>query len=183
MPPKLDAHLEGRILKAAQQLWHTRGEHGLTLRAIAREAGTSTPTVYKRFRNKEAILFALSESFRDRLNETLFGAADIEEVFKRYVQYAEENPQEYQLLWRSWMSVLGSDRPRPGYLWFISQLAQRFGGNPDDYAQAFYAFFLLAHGTASLLTVPGAELAHNDVRRNFLSICEVLIKNIQTLRV
>ena len=80
------------------------------------------------------------------------------------------------------MSVLGSDRPRPGYLWFISQLAHRFGGSPEDYAQAFYAFFLLAHGTASLLTVPGAELAHNDVRRNFLSISGVLVKNIQILR-
>ena len=39
MPPKADKQLQERILKAAQRLWKTRGEHGLTLRAVAREAG------------------------------------------------------------------------------------------------------------------------------------------------
>jgi len=46
MPPHADQLLEERILKAAQRLWRTRGEHGLTLRAVAREAGSTTPTVY-----------------------------------------------------------------------------------------------------------------------------------------
>ena len=42
MPPHADQLLEERILKAAQRLWRTRGEHGLTLRAVAREARSTT---------------------------------------------------------------------------------------------------------------------------------------------
>jgi AcrR family transcriptional regulator len=182
MPPKLDAHLEGRILKAAQRIWHLRGEHGLTLRAIAKDAGTSTPTVYKRFRNKGAILQALAGIFQQRLNEACFTARSIEEVCEKYLAYAEENPQEYQLLWRTWSRIFNPDRPRPGYTWFIAQLAQRFGGQPEEYTRAFYAFFLLGHGAASLLTIPRDESARLEVQQNFLAICGELIRNIQILR-
>jgi AcrR family transcriptional regulator len=181
MPPKLDAHLEGRILKAAERLWHARGEHGLTLRAVAREAGTSTPTVYKRFRNKEAILVALAAHFRERLNETLFSSGSIEQVCANYLSYAEKNPQEYKLIWREWVGLFNPELPRPGFTWFITQLARRFGGKPQDYSGAFYSFFLLAHGAASLLTTPGNEPARDVVRQNFQATCEALIANIEIL--
>ena len=74
MPPHADQLLQERILKTAQKLWRTRGESGLTLRAVAREAGTTTPTVYKRFRNKQALRKALAERVRLQLNEYLFAA-------------------------------------------------------------------------------------------------------------
>jgi AcrR family transcriptional regulator len=182
MPPKLDSHLEGKILKAAQRIWHQRGEDGLTLRAIAKEAGTSTPTVYKRFRNKAAILQELAGIFQQRLNEACFAANSIEEVCEKYLSYAEENPAEYALLWKTWSGIFNPERPRPGFNWFITQLAHRFGGQPEEYTRAFYAFFLLGHGAASLLTIPRSEAAREEVRQNFLSICDELIRNIQILR-
>ena len=61
MPRTADQHLQERVLDAAQGLWRIKGEKGLTLRAVARRAGTTTTTVYKRFRNKEAIRLALAE--------------------------------------------------------------------------------------------------------------------------
>src|SRR5258706_6246436 len=69
MPPVADKHLEERILKAARRLWRTCGERGLTLRAVAREADTTTPTLYKRFRNKEALRLALAYRLRDERSE------------------------------------------------------------------------------------------------------------------
>lgn len=182
MPPKLDTHLESRILKAAQRIWHQRGEQGLTLRAIAKEAGTSTPTVYKRFRNKEAILRALAGIFQQRLYDSCFAADSIEHVCANYLAYAEENPEEYQLLWKAWRSIFNPDRPRPGYTWFVTQLAHRFGGEPEEYTRAFYAFLLLGHGAATLLSIPRDESAHREVRENFLAICDELIRNIHILR-
>src|SRR5215813_2774414 len=113
MPPKVNAQTEGRILKAAERLWRTRGEHGLTLRAVAREAGTTTPTVYKRFRNKQALMVALSLRIRSQLNEDLFASRSLEEVFRRYIRFAEEHPHEYQLLFRSWTGFFHPDQPRP----------------------------------------------------------------------
>jgi len=70
MPRKADARLEGRILEAAYRLWSKRGEHALTMRAVARASGTTTPTLYERFSNKEDLLSLLRR--RARLN--LFAA-------------------------------------------------------------------------------------------------------------
>jgi len=182
MPPHADALLEERILKAAQHLWRTRGEHGLTLRAVAKEAGTTTPTVYKRFRNKEALLNTLAARFKALLNEQLFKCKTLEEVSSRYVSFAEENPHEYQLLWRYWTDNFHPDQPRPGRAWLLTQFAQRFGGDPEEYAIPFYALFLLGHGAGSLLSVPGDEVARDEVRNNFLAISETLIRETKAFR-
>src|SRR5438477_9162671 len=121
MPPHVDLQLEEKILKAAQRLWRTRGERGLTLRAVAKQAGTTTPTVYKRFRNKQALLNALAERIRSQLNEHLFAAKSLEEVSRRYLAFAEEHPHEYQLLWHAWTGVFHPDQPRPGRTWLMIQ--------------------------------------------------------------
>lgn len=182
MPPHADRQLEERILKAAQRLWRAHGEHGLTLRAVAREAGTTTPTVYKRFRNKQALQIALAERFKTQLNEAYFSAPTLEEVYRSYLRFAEEHPHEYQLLWHTWTDVFHPDRPRPGRAWVLAQLANRFGGEPENYARTFYALFLLTHGAATLLTIPGDEAARDEVRQNFLSVCDTLIKNVEIFR-
>jgi AcrR family transcriptional regulator len=168
MPPHLDLLLEERILKTAQKLWRTRGESGLTLRAVAREAGTTTPTVYKRFRNKQALRKALAERVRLQLNEYLFTANSLEDACRRYLDFAQEHPYEYQLLVHSWSDIFHPDFPRPG--------------QPEDYSRCFYAMFLLSHGAASLLSLPGDEIARGEVRRNFLKISEALIEQNQIFR-
>lgn len=182
MPPHADKLLEERILKAAQRLWSSRGEPGLTLRAVAKEAGTTTPTVYKRFRNKESILIGLATRIRTQLNEELFGARSIEEACRRYLKFAEEHPHEYRLMFRAWADIFHPDLPRPGRVWFMNQLAQRFGGQPEEYDRAFYAFFLLAHGAASMLTAPADEIARGEVRKNCLEVADLLLENVRLLR-
>jgi AcrR family transcriptional regulator len=182
MPPHADLLLEERILKSAQRLWRSRGEHGLTLRAVAKEAGTTTPTVYKRFRSKQALMVALATRIRSQLNEELFAARSLEEVFRRYIRFAEEHPHEYQLLFRSWTDIFHPDHPRPGRAWFMNQLASRFGGAPEDYDRAFYAFFLLTHGAASLLSLPSDHKARDEVRSNCFAVAETLLKHIKIVR-
>ena len=50
MPRPPDPDLEERILKAARKLWKKGGENALTMRAVAKAAGTkNTPAVYRRF--------------------------------------------------------------------------------------------------------------------------------------
>src|SRR5580692_2847427 len=71
MPRTADVRLEGRILDAAYQLWSRGGERALTMRAVARTARTTTPTLYQRFRDKKDILDLLKKSLADRLGGTL----------------------------------------------------------------------------------------------------------------
>lgn len=179
MPPHADLQLEERILKVAQNLWKAKGEHGLTLRAVAKLAGTTTPTVYKRFRNREALIIALATRIRNQLNEALFVAPSLEDVHRIYLRWAEQHPREYHLMFRAWTDIFHPDLPRPGRAWMMRLLAQRFGGDPEDYAQAFTAVFVMAHGAASMITSTDDELARQEIRGHFLSSADALLQNIQ----
>ncbi|MGH9741049.1 MAG: TetR/AcrR family transcriptional regulator [Candidatus Acidiferrum sp.] len=177
MPPKYNPKTERRILNAAMRLWRIHGEQGLTLRAVAREARTSTPTVYRRFRDKQALRLALAEEFRQQLIEECLSAASLEEIFHRYVRFAERHPNEYRLLWTSWSEVFRPDSPRPIQTWVLSQLANRFGGKPEDYLLSFFGLIFLCHGAAMLLTTPGEDAAHEEVRTKFPLISDAMLQN------
>jgi len=175
MPPRADLQLEERILKAAQRLWKMQGPSSLTLRAVAREAGTTTPTVYKRFKNKQALHKALADRVRSQLNEHLFAAKSLEEVCRRYLNFVHQHPHEYNLLLHAWSDVFHPELPRPGRAWLMTQFANRFGGDPERYSLATYALILLSHGAATVLSIPGDEIARKEVEENFLKIADRLI--------
>ena len=66
---------------------------------MARAAGTTTTTVYKRFHNKEALLLALAELVQARITARTISAPTIEDSYRRFLQFANQHPHEYQLLW------------------------------------------------------------------------------------
>ena len=182
MPPKFNPETERTILKAAARLWRKQGEAGLTLRAVAKEAETTTPTVYKRFRDKQALRVALAKQFHEQILAEALSAETLKESLARYMQFAEQHPNEYRLLWDSWTEVFRPERPRPFQSWVNAKLAKRHGGKPQDYQLAFYALVLLSHGAAMLLTVPGDEAAHREVHDSYPKIAELLLKNAKIFR-
>jgi AcrR family transcriptional regulator len=183
MPRLADEHLEARIVKAAHRLWRTHGAKNLTLRSVARAAGTTTTTVYKRFRNKEALLLALAEMVQARITARTTSAATIEDCYRRFLQFADDHPHEYQLLWGpAWAELLGPERPRPIKDWLLEQFAARFGGKPKDYVLNYYALFLLVHGTANLLIVTRDRRMKAEMVDSCLAICDALVANIGVLK-
>lgn len=183
MPRTADAGLERRIVKTAQKLWHERGEKGLTLRAIARAAGTTTTTVYKRFRDKEQIRLALAQQVQQRIAKVVAGSVTIEDAYRRYVRFAKTHPREYKLLFGpAWIQLVAKGRPRPSKEWLQSQLATRFGGGSEDYELFFYAVFLLTHGAASLLAGSPQSQTNQEAEENCIAICDLLLKNIEIFR-
>ena len=183
MPRVADQRLQDRILKAAQALWRERGHKGLTLRAVARASGTTTTTVYKRFRNREALLDAVAERAYQRLIAELTSAPAVEEVYRRHLHFAEKHPREYELIFGvKWTEIFGPGRPRPVESWFLEQLALRFGGEPKDYVYAHVALFLLAHGAASMVTAAPNHQAGAAVRQSCIGVCDTLVRHIEILR-
>jgi AcrR family transcriptional regulator len=181
MPPIADKHLEEKILRAAQRLWRARGEKGLTLRAVAREAGTTTPTLYKRFRNKESLRLALAARFRDELIQELFASSDYTQMHRKYLAYAETHPREYELLRVSWGHFFSG--PRPVLAWISGQLAIRFGGQPKDYERVYDALFLLCHGASTLMTSAPNDDVLTATREICVNVCDKLLENALLLRV
>jgi len=175
MPPIADKHLEDRILKAAQRLWRARGEPGVTLRAVARQARTTTPTLYKRFRNKEALRLALAYRFREELTAELLSAPTVEQSHRRYLAYAKAHPREYELLSNYWGHFFST--PRPVRTWVLAQLAARLGGDPEQYSTVYEGIFLLCHGASTLLTSAPDERVVEATRESCMKVCDKLLEN------
>lgn len=98
MPRHPDPELEQRILGAASRLWARGGEKSLTMRAIAKAAGTTTPTVYERYRDREDILRALRLKTRSELFSALSRTRTLREAVQRQLEFALENSYAYEVL-------------------------------------------------------------------------------------
>jgi len=159
MPRRPDPDLEERILKAARRLWKQGGEKALTLRAVAQAAGTNTPAVYRRFRDRDDILRALMQRVRMDFAAVVEGASSPEEACEKGLDYALGHPREYQLFFQKEYELFYSSRSsqtanklgRPALEAVKRKLAERLGGPPEDQGRLAWALFMVVHGAAMLL--------------------------------
>ena len=177
-----DESLRERLLDVALTLLRVQGEQGITMRSVADSAGTTTPTVYKRFRSKEELLLALAMRERDRYVARQARRKSLEDAVQGYLEWAVSHPHEYALIYGpQWSLILSAESRRPGLRWTAEQLAKRHGGKPDDYQEITSALWLLLHGAAHLLTQQSKGPNAAYVRRQAFAACERIIKNAKNL--
>jgi|SRR5580704_1904448 AcrR family transcriptional regulator len=157
MPRKADEALEGRILDAAYEIWVKAGERALTMRAVAKAADTTTPTVYERFRDKRAILERLRQRALLNLLTKMKTAASLEEFPSKYLDFALQYPHAYELIHADWAVRLSRDEPRPSFDLLKVRLAERLGGKPSDQTRLALSLAALAHGFALMLLPEDVE--------------------------
>lgn len=160
MPRRPDPDLEALILKAAQKLWRKGGEKALTMRAVAKEARTNTPSVYRRFRTREDILRALLQRIRLELAAQVESAPTPQEGCERFLEYAVSHPHEYVLLHQRDYELFHSPRAiragaksagRPTREAMRRKLLETLGPAPDNYEDLLMALWVVLHGMAMLL--------------------------------
>jgi AcrR family transcriptional regulator len=149
MPRQPDPLLEGRILEAAQKLFLKGGEKALSMRALARLAHTNTPAVYRRFRNRKAILRALMERYQQDLFRELQPCTSPQQACQRVLEFALGRPREYQLTLSE--SFPKFQEPRPNFEYFKTRFAEWLGGSPEDHSRLVLALWAQIAGTATLL--------------------------------
>lgn len=101
-----------RLITATIDLATSGGYDGVTIRAVALEAGTSVPTVYQHASSKDQLLVDALVSLGEESNRQLRArpprgktpAARITAVFTRIMQAAHEKPLLYQALSRAWVA-------------------------------------------------------------------------------
>jgi AcrR family transcriptional regulator len=183
-----DPDLENRILDAARRLWKKGEAEALTMRAVARAAGTNTPAVYRRFRSREDILRALIRQIQLEVFQLLEGAPSAEEACERYIDFALSHPHEYELYYLHQSEVLSTEeRPRgvtpsvpvrsrrPSEELMKGKLAAQLGGSPDDHTRLSLAIWSLLHGTVMLLIRKTVPLHFTAELR---SICRISVKTL-----
>jgi len=183
-----DPDLEDRILNAARKLWKKGAGKALTMRAVARAAGTNTPAVYRRFPRREDILRALLQRTRQEIFRQLDSASSVEDACDRYLDFALSHPHEYELYYLHEYELLFSARPargatlnqifkqkRPAVELMKGKLAAQLGGPPDDYARLTLAIWALLHGTVMLLIAKTIQPQHAAEMR---SVCRTSVETL-----
>ncbi|SRR5258708_37662242 len=181
MPRHSDPDVEGRILKAARKLWHKGGENALSMRAVAKAAGTNTPAVYRRFRTREQILRALVQEYQLQLFKAIAACNSAPEAAERILDFALEHPREYELVTSGLLARTTKDRPGVDYATY--RCAEWMGGSPKDHEGLIFALWALVHGMA-LLRISGT-LRKEDyprARSVFTTTVNLLLENAEKLR-
>jgi len=184
MPRHPDPDLEDRILNAAQKLWKRGGEKSLTMRAVARAAGTNTPAVYRRFKNRRDLVRGLLQRITARIRKEFEAGQSLEEMAEAYVESALRLPHEYELFYSHVHSLTppkgpGKPRPigesRPNFAFVQQRLAERLGGTPEDHVHVALAIWATLHGTAELLLSKSIPDGHEEELR---SACRTAVKTL-----
>lgn len=109
------AETSGKILRAAQKLFALRGFDGVTMRAIASEAGVNLASIVYYFENKEGLYLAVFRQYAEPLMEErmkmlkeadlhpslrAYARAFIEPAFRLLLDKNLGGPDHARLLWR-----------------------------------------------------------------------------------
>jgi AcrR family transcriptional regulator len=178
MPKRRDSKLESRILDAAYKLWVHGGERALTMRAVATASGTTTPTLYERFRDKRDLLAALRARAQQKLLEAIKPTRTLAEASQVALGFAIAHPHEYELVAKDWAARLSHNEPAPTFDLLKVRLAEELGGSPEDYVEQALRFALLHHGASMLLLQEGIQpRTAAAIRRAYNSATEALIQD------
>jgi len=157
LPRQPDPALEQRILQAASRLWARGGEKALTMRAVAKAAGTTTPTVYERYRDREDILRALRTEIRREMFAALSRTRTIRQAVERKLRFALDHPHAYQLMMDGVGKPPSLHEPWPSFNLMRERLAAHLGGTPRQQTRLTLAVWSLTYGTAVLIIRGGFQ--------------------------
>jgi AcrR family transcriptional regulator len=111
------AEVEQALLAAAEAVLAREGLGGVTVRAVAAEAGVAPMGVYNRFGSKDGLIAALVMRSFDLLREAVADRGEIDPVERlraagrRYREFALSHPQHYAVIFLNRPGVVGHDDP------------------------------------------------------------------------
>jgi AcrR family transcriptional regulator len=148
LPRQADPQLEQRILDAACRLWSRGGEKALTMRGVATAAGTTTPTLYERYRDRDDILRAVRIQTCVELFAALRRTRSLMQACQRYLEFALDHRHAYEVLFDEFAQPPSLYEPWPSFNLMRLRLAQRLGGSPRKHTRLMLSLWSLMHGTA-----------------------------------
>lgn len=180
MPRQPDPQLERRILDAASRLWSRGGEKSLTMRAVARAAGTTTPTVYERYHDRDDILRAIRMKTRRELYAAVNPTRSLPQACRKYLEFALANQHAYEVLFDAVAEPPSLYEPWPTFNFMRDCLTKRLGGTPRTNTRLMLSVWSLMHGTAMLLIRGGvAEPLQTQMFHACLDAIEAVVAQAQ----
>jgi len=181
MPRKPDGALEGKIVDVAYRLWSDHGEKALTMRAVARAARTTTPTLYQRFRDKKDLRHFLEERARQKVFDALQPARTTLEICRKTLEFTSTHGHEYRLLAADWGQRFAQRLPTRAFDYLKKVLTKELGGKPAQHDELAFQLLCQVHGTA-LLRPEGSEHRQTaeSMTESCLKACSILLQNAKS---
>ena len=180
MPRHIDPKLESKVLEAARKLWVKGGGKALTIRSVARLAGTNPPALYRRFRDRDAILRALVEAYQNDFVREVKSSRSPKEFALRLLEIALRRPQEYELF--LWGLRQGVTEGRPVAQLFKRRCVEAFGGSPRDYLTLALVLRGLLRGTAMHMLDNQVAISPEQMKEAYARAVDILIENEKKMR-
>jgi len=127
------------------------------MRGVAKTAGTTTPTVYERYRDRDDILRAVRIQTRIELFAALSRTRSLTQACERYLEFTLEHRHAYEVLFDGFAQPPSLHEPWPSFNLMRLRLTQRLGGNPRKHTRLMLSLWSLMHGTAMLLIRGGVS--------------------------
>lgn len=127
------------IITAGRELLESEGPGGLTMQAVATRVGVRAPSLYKRVRDRDALLTAVAEATIDELHARLIdGESDLVALAGIFRGFAHEHPEGFRLMFTASAPKAALDRSSEPVL----RASARLVGESDalDAARLFTAW-------------------------------------------
>jgi AcrR family transcriptional regulator len=155
VPRKADPQLEKTIISAAVRLLERGGLEAITMREVAKMAATTTPTIYERFTDRDALLEAVTNVYRDELSARLDSRDSLEQMGRKFLQFCLEKPNAIDLLIDRMAANLEAAKKGPVYDLVRTNLVKLNGFPPKTADEITLATTSTMAGTAILINRVG----------------------------
>jgi AcrR family transcriptional regulator len=155
--------LRRALLDAAETVLEREGPGGLSLRAVAREAGVSPAAPYHHFKDKDELLLAVGKMGFAKLNTDLAAAGSganlgdrLSDIGLAYVEFAQAHPATYRVMYDCARRVDAmpdsSDHDGGGFQMVKDAIKEAAGGEISeiDVHLAAIASWCAVHGLAEM---------------------------------
>ena len=147
------------------------------MREVAKAAETTTPTLYERFADREALIKAVTDVFRDRLVAILDPNDSLEKLGGKFLEFCEENPNAVGLLIGRMANNLKSRSQGPVYEMVRNNLVKT-GFSPKDAEEVTLATTSTMAGAAMLMSELGASTrAGKDLHQAMIKLLQRIVKS------
>ncbi|PZR52793.1 TetR/AcrR family transcriptional regulator [Xylanimonas oleitrophica] len=156
-PRTHDAALRGALLESASRAVAESGVVGMSLRAVAAAAGTTTAAVYSLFGSREALVDAVVDEGFERFAARLATVADTDDpradlisLGQAYRTNALENPHYYRVMFTEASGVASRGRSDPTFQVLVRAVERAAGCDRPGAADRATRLWAYVHGLVSL---------------------------------
>ena len=164
--------LPEKLLSEAENIVVSSGHEALNMRDLAKRVGVTATTIYHYFDSKEALLLQIKLRAAEKLNQRIRGIdpnldpmETIHQLGEKYIDFAEEHPRLYRLLFETPIgsTPLGeTDQPVLYYTYYVARNAlERLAAGemyPHDPRYGAMMGWTMLHGFCSLLMSESLQL-------------------------